>query len=171
MPFGSQTHQEDGSIVHFDEVYAQIIEPAILGANMAPLRADAERLGPDRVDDDVARDAYPGINALTLMHLSEPPDPRRHQIAPVVVYSAKQRAESRQADYWDHATVLEAALLNGDESEAVDALGKALAAPYERWQPESTLNNVRMIVRAARSRGDSREWHEVIERLSEAAAT
>ena len=28
------------------------------------------------------RDAYPGINAVTLMELKEPPDPRREQLIP-----------------------------------------------------------------------------------------
>ena len=32
------------------------------------------------------RDAYPGVNAVTLMELKEPPDPRRARLLPVVKY-------------------------------------------------------------------------------------
>jgi len=117
------------------------------------------------------RDAFPGINALTLMHLADPPDPRRHEIGPVVEYSAKQRAESSRADYWDHATVLEAALLNDDEHEAVGALGRALAAEHEPWQPKSTLKNVRLITGAAAAQGAHTAWHDTIETgLAQAAS-
>jgi MAP3K TRAFs-binding domain len=37
------------------------------------------------------RDAYPGVNAVTLMEIKEPPDPRRKQILPVVVYAVERR--------------------------------------------------------------------------------
>ena len=40
------------------------------------------------------RDAYPGINAITLMECSEPPDPIRHELIPVVAYSVKRRLAS-----------------------------------------------------------------------------
>ena len=39
------------------------------------------------------RDAYPGINAVTLMELRDPPDPRRLELVPVVTYSVKRRVE------------------------------------------------------------------------------
>lgn len=39
------------------------------------------------------RDAYPGINAVTLMELKDPPDPRRLEIMPVVAYAVTQRVE------------------------------------------------------------------------------
>src|SRR3989304_5455670 len=37
------------------------------------------------------RDAYPGINAVTLMELKEPPDPRRERLIPVVAYAVGRR--------------------------------------------------------------------------------
>ena len=37
------------------------------------------------------RDAYPGVNAVTLMELREPPDPRRERLLPVVAYAVERR--------------------------------------------------------------------------------
>src|SRR5437762_3668103 len=37
------------------------------------------------------RDAYPGVNAITLMELREPPDPRSAGILPVVRYSVERK--------------------------------------------------------------------------------
>ena len=37
------------------------------------------------------RDAYPGINAVTLIELKEPTHPRRNEILPVVRYAVQQR--------------------------------------------------------------------------------
>jgi len=101
------------------------------------------------------RDAYPGINALTLMHLADPPDERRHEIAPVVRYSAS-------ADYWDHATLLEAAVFERNKVEAVAALESSLASSTEPWQPESTLNNLRMISEV-RPTAEHEAWLDDIE--------
>lgn len=74
------------------------------------------------------RDAYPGINAATLMELKDPPDPRRLEILPVVKYAVKQRIERGSPDYWDYATLLELAVLAKDEAAAADALSRSLAA-------------------------------------------
>jgi len=39
------------------------------------------------------RDAFPGINAVTLMEMQDKPDPRQAQLLPVVRYSATRKAE------------------------------------------------------------------------------
>jgi hypothetical protein len=101
------------------------------------------------------RDAYPGINAVTLMELKEPPDPRRLEILPVVTYAVKRRVEHGKPDYWDFATLLELALLAGDEAGATDALASALAAVREPWEPETTLRNLRLIGEARERRGET----------------
>ena len=62
------------------------------------------------------RDAYPGINAVTLMEIAEPPDPRGVDLVPVVEYAAQRRVAAGHPDYWDHATLLEAAVLARDEA-------------------------------------------------------
>jgi tetratricopeptide (TPR) repeat protein len=109
------------------------------------------------------RDAYPGINAVTLMELHEPPDPRREQLLPVVAYAVERRLASGQADYWDHATRLELAVLAADEQAARRALGRALAAVRENWEPESTAGNLRLIREARARRGSDVPWAHGIE--------
>jgi hypothetical protein len=109
------------------------------------------------------RDAYPGINALTLMEVSDPPDPRREQLLPVVAYAIERRLASGKADYWDHATKLELAVLAKDEAAAEGALRGALAAVREDWEPESTVNNLRLIRSAREDREEEVLWAATIE--------
>lgn len=100
------------------------------------------------------RDAYPGINAVTLMELKEPPDPRRLEILPVVTYAVRQRIQRGTPDYWDYATLLELAVLAKDEAGATEYLARALAAVRESWEPETTLRNLRLIREARERRGE-----------------
>lgn len=104
------------------------------------------------------RDAYPGINAVTLMTLREPPDARREKLIPVVAYSVERRIVMGKPDYWDHATQLELAVLAKDQSSAADALSKALAAVREVWEPETTARNLRLIREAREKRGTAEPW-------------
>jgi len=94
------------------------------------------------------RDAYPGINAVTLMEARDPPDPRREQLNPVVSYANERRLASGQADYWDHATRLELAVLARDQTRAREALAQALAMVREPWEAESTAHNLALIQEA-----------------------
>jgi hypothetical protein len=115
------------------------------------------------------RDAYPGINAVELMELTNPPDPRRQALLPVVRY-AVQRRLSGTPDYWDHATLLELAVLAGDEEEARRSLGEALAAVREPWEPASTLHSLERLRIAREARGAAEPWLRDIEKeLSKAA--
>lgn len=109
------------------------------------------------------RDAYPGVNAVTLMELADPPDPRRHGILPVVAYAVERRIAAGHPDYWDHATRLELAVLAGDENRANLALADALAAVRERWEPETTARNLRLIREARERRSECTEWVQNIE--------
>lgn len=114
------------------------------------------------------RDAYPGVNAVTLMEITEPPDPRRMDILPVVSYAVKRRLASGRADYWDHATRLELAILRRDREDAAEALGDALASIREVWEPETTLRNLRLIREARKQRGEENtSWQVVIEQALE----
>ena len=56
------------------------------------------------------RDAYPGINALTLMEQQDKPDARKARILPVVTYSVTRKA-AKNAGYWDYAILLDLAML------------------------------------------------------------
>jgi tetratricopeptide (TPR) repeat protein len=109
------------------------------------------------------RDAYPGINAVTLMELAEPPDPRREKLLPVVAYAVERRIASGKPDYWDHATRLELAVLAKDEDTARNSLADALAAVRESWEPETTARNLRLIHEARTRRNEIATWARGIE--------
>jgi hypothetical protein len=109
------------------------------------------------------RDAYPGINAVTLMELKEPPDPRREELIPVVRYAIGRRLVAGHPDYWDHATRLELAVLAKDEQAAEAALADALAMVREPWEPETTARNLRLIREARERRGETVPWAQTIE--------
>lgn len=110
------------------------------------------------------RDAYPGINAVTLMELASPPDARRLELLPVVSYAVKRRIAKGTPDYWDHATLVELAVLGEDEAAATDAAGLALAAVREPWEPRTTANNLRLIREARAATGRALGWADEIER-------
>jgi hypothetical protein len=100
------------------------------------------------------RDHYPGINAVTLMELHDPPDPERNKLIPVVRYSVERRIAGTVPDYWDWATLVELAVLAKDEAGARSASGQALAAVREPWEPETTMGNLRLIREARVRRGE-----------------
>lgn len=101
------------------------------------------------------RDAYPGVNAVTLMELQTPPDPRQAALLPVVRYAVARRMAAGQPDYWDYATQLELAVLACDAAGAQTALADALAHRRERWEGETTANNLRLIAQARAQRGEA----------------
>jgi tetratricopeptide (TPR) repeat protein len=104
------------------------------------------------------RDAYPGVNAVTLMELRDPPDSRRLKLIPVVTYAAERKIASGKPDYWDYATLLELAVLAKDEEKAMKTVGDALAAVREIWEPETTARNLRLIREARELRGEKLPW-------------
>ena len=109
------------------------------------------------------RDAYPGINAATLMELKDPPDDRRHKIIPVVTYAVERRIVAGKPDYWDFATLLELAVLSGDQAVAHKALANAAVSVRETWEPETTVRNLRLIRKARESRNQALPWMIPIE--------
>jgi hypothetical protein len=114
------------------------------------------------------RDAYPGVNAVTLMEMQDPPDPRQADLLPVVRYSASRHA-ANLADYWDHATLLELAVLAQDRPGAQSALGDALAVIREPWEPQTTARNLRLIQERRTSRGGDAAWiGEIVAALNQA---
>jgi MAP3K TRAFs-binding domain len=101
------------------------------------------------------------------MELKEPPDPRRVQLLPVIAYAVERRIASGKPDYWDHATRLELAVLAKDEPKVVDALGNALAAVREAWEPETTARNLRLIREARERRQEAVPWAKEVEEAFE----
>lgn len=109
------------------------------------------------------RDAFPGINAVTLMELASPPDPRRLELLPVVTYAVKRRLARGAPDYWDYATLLELGVLAKDEAAASEATSSALAAVRESWEPETTARNLALIREARATQGEAVAWADAIE--------
>jgi hypothetical protein len=104
------------------------------------------------------RDPYPGINAVTLMELADQSDPRRSEILPVVLYAALRRARSATSDYWDHATLTEAAVLARDAGAAKRAAAAALAKARAGWEVETTARNLRLIKKQRVGKGEDVAW-------------
>ena len=163
-------------------MYRDVIRPAIDAADLAPIRADEEKVGSiiqkpmyerllfcDYAVADLTgletdwRDSYPGVNTVTLMELREPPDPRRNALLPVVRYAVDRKIATGSADYWDWATVVELEVLASHEPEAMDALAAAVGLIRETWEPETTARNIRLIRMARERRGVAEPWLSTVE--------
>jgi hypothetical protein len=109
------------------------------------------------------RDTYPGINALTLMELKTPADPRQSALLSVVCYSNERRIAQGEPDYWDYATQLELAVLVNDQTVGEVALANALIYVRESWEPENTAHNLALIRQARKERGGIIVWADEAE--------
>jgi hypothetical protein len=109
------------------------------------------------------RDAYPGINAVTLMEIRNPGGEAQRALLPVVRYANRRRLEGRGDDYWDRATRLELGVIARDREEAIAGARAALAAVREPWEPESTAYNLSLIREARAARGEIVEWADELE--------
>ena len=112
------------------------------------------------------RDPYPGINAVTLMEMEDKPGEALAQMLPVVRYAALQRVrkdDNGGGDYWDHATLLELAVLARDQDAAADHAANALAVVREPWEPATTARNLRLIRETRAARGEDAAWIGEIE--------
>jgi tetratricopeptide (TPR) repeat protein len=114
------------------------------------------------------RDCYPGINAVTLMELTDPPDKAQADLLPVVRYAALQRIRTN-GDYWDHATLLELEILSRNQDAAMDAAASALALARYGWELETTLRNMRLIRETRQRRGEDVAWIQELENQLAAA--
>lgn len=116
------------------------------------------------------RDAYPGINAVTLMEQREKPDPRQPKLLPVVTYAVEQRLSTGRPDYWDFATRLELAVLARDQDTQEEMLGQALTHLREGWEAKTTARNLALTQRARKERGESTiELEHIISELEKFA--
>ncbi len=116
------------------------------------------------------RNAYTGINALTLLDVKgdQASLDRQAELMPVVRFGVKQRLKADQPDYWAFAIQLELAILTGDRETAERACSSALAAAEESWQCATTANNLRIIRQGRRQRDVDEPWiDEVISELTE----
>ncbi len=110
------------------------------------------------------RDAYPGVNAVTLMEIRDPGGAAQQELLPVVRYANRRRLDGRVADYWDHATRLELGVIARDRDEAMAGARAALAAVREPWEPENTAYNLSLIRESRAQRGETVEWADELER-------
>ena len=110
------------------------------------------------------RDAYPGINAVTLMEIRNPGAEEQQHLVPVVRYANRRRIDARGPDYWDHATRLELGVIARDRDEALAGARAALAAVRESWEPESTANNLTLIRESRARNGETIDWADELER-------
>lgn len=111
------------------------------------------------------RDPYPGINVLTLLEVEADPEGLRQQqrLVPVVRYAVERRlAAKANVDYWDHATLLELAVLARDETAAAEHLRDALGLVREPWEPKTTAATLRSIRDARAAAGTPTEWLDAI---------
>jgi cell division septum initiation protein DivIVA len=115
------------------------------------------------------RDAYPGINALTLMEQQDKPDPRKARILPVVTYSVTRKA-AKNADYWDYATLLELAVLGDDRDAADENLAEVASHARHAWEVQSTKRNLGLIRAVREARAEDGAWIKQIEDELERAA-
>lgn len=114
------------------------------------------------------RDAYPGINAVTLLDIKG--DDRslklKAELLPVVRFAVTQRLKSIRPDYWDHATMLELAVLEGNSEAAQQYLSDVIVAIREEWEPLTTANNLTLIRDSRRNRNIKEpSLDEIIEQL------
>ena len=103
------------------------------------------------------RDYYPGINAMTLMSLSEDEEHHRQlkKISPMVRYAVERSIAKRTPGYWDRATLLELAVLDNDEAAIDTALDQLLEIKnVDRRSYETTANNLQLLYGAMCERGE-----------------
>jgi tetratricopeptide (TPR) repeat protein len=117
------------------------------------------------------RDAFPGVNAVTLMELRDPPDVRRIALTPVVRYAVERKIAMGRPDYWDFATRLELAVLAQASEEAAEALADAVAAKPKPWEFETTARNLELIRTARARRGLVVQWADLAQKELEARAS
>ena len=108
------------------------------------------------------RDAYPGVNAVTLMEFMDKPPAAQTEILPVVRYSASQKAKTN-GDYWDYATLMELAVIGRDQADAEEQASMARATATFGWHLETSERNLRLIREARAARGEEVAWIQELE--------
>ncbi|TMU57471.1 TRAFs-binding domain-containing protein [Flagellimonas algicola] len=100
------------------------------------------------------RDAYPGVNLVTLLEQKGDEEELKHYL-PIVQFANKRKMESSKPDYWDLATESELYVLGNQYDEAFEVISEAIALipPNEGWMLETTLNNFRIILDSRKERG------------------
>ena len=124
-----------------------------------------------RGSDADLHDVYPAINLATLLDVRNADGDRAELLHRLIVIRRALAVKRNKLDYWDHATLLEAAILE-DERSAIDrTLGRALNAARESWEPRSTADNLSLLREVREQRGqDAAVVDEVIAKLRQRGA-
>jgi hypothetical protein len=88
----------------------------------------------------------------------------------VVRYSALQAANSAKPQYWDFATLMEAAIYRDDMNEALSWLTKALTSGPKPMQARGTLATVERLRKVLDPEQSDAQWTQIVEALRVAAA-
>ena len=96
------------------------------------------------------RDFYPGVNLITLLvRRGEAEDLQRvRRVAPVVSFAVARKGALRSRDYWTLATVLEIAVVQGDEDVGRRALSSMLDTRPDTWMLNTTADNLEILLQA-----------------------
>ena len=79
--------------------------------------------------------------------------------------------QTQGGDYWDHATLVELAAIEGDWDASEEALGDALAALDEGWKAASTAGNLRLIAESREAAGmESERLRAIVDELTRRAS-
>lgn len=106
------------------------------------------------------RDAYPGVNAVTLLEVKGEKE-KAQKLAPVVEYAIIRKLVKKKPEYWDYAALLELAVINNDESKTLEALKKAITCPIEgNWMPNTTIKNLQLINSSRKKRNENTQVAE-----------
>lgn len=119
------------------------------------------------------RDAYPGINLVTLLARRGGPGDgdRIDEMAPVVAFALSRRQAEESNDYWDVATVLELAALQSAWAVAERCQGRLTLLRSEPWMFKTTAANLEIIAGTFEKRAGTRppELETIIAALLERA--
>ncbi|MHB8780125.1 MAG: TRAFs-binding domain-containing protein [Candidatus Geothermincolia bacterium] len=111
------------------------------------------------------RDEFPGVNLVTLLEIDGGHDSELAELLPVVKYAISRSLQG--GIYWDHASMLEIAVIERDWRLAEEELGESLAALPRGWQLETTKRNLMLIFNARASRSeDQTELEALLARLN-----
>ena len=81
----------------------------------------------------------------------------------MVRYAVSRKVE-KNPDYWDHATLLELAVLANDRDDAQDKLSDATGVECKAWMLKSTARNLGLTRAAREARSEDAAWIAQLER-------
>ncbi|MFZ1851230.1 MAG: TRAFs-binding domain-containing protein [Nitrosomonas sp.] len=109
------------------------------------------------------RDAYPGVNYVTCLELLGEKE-KALRLIPAVEYAVVAKMKRKQPDYWDYATLLELAVIEGRFKEAREFFDEAEALAIETWMFGTTKENLSKIFNFRKQRNeDTAELEKIID--------